>query len=740
MGESESKVIIVSNRLPFQLAVTSEDVQLTPSVGGLATGMKSVYKNMDSVWIGWAGLSNRDIPGNMKDGIIEAFDRERCFPIFLDHIEVENFYYGFSNKTIWPLFHYFSQFMDYRKEYWDTYVDVNRKYAKAVIDVAGEFDTIWIHDYHLLLLPQMIREKKPNATIGFFLHIPFPSYEIFRTLPLRNQVLEGILGADLVGFHTYDYERHFLSCIKRIIGNEVSKNQILLKDRMVLVEAFPMGIDYNHFYDTALSLAKRKSKNVTKIWKDIESFFAQIPDRKLVLSVDRLDYSKGITSRLEGFEHFLQKYPQFCKKVTLVLLSVPSRSKVDQYQQIKSEVDELVGRINGRFSSINWTPIWYFYRSLPFKSLVSLYHLCDVALITPIRDGMNLVAKEFVATKTDGRGVLILSEMAGAAKEMGEAIIINPLDIDDIADSLKEALEMPVPKQKERILMMQNRLKRYNVDKWANDFLQQLGWMKGRKEKYMASCLSDKIEKKIISQYKRSSNRILFLDYDGTLVGFKKNPRHASPDEELYRILDAIASNQKNQVILISGRDKQALMGWFQKKDYTLIAEHGAWMREPGRRWILTERRNTEWKRSVKPIIESFVDWTPGSFTEEKNFSLVWHFRKADPELGAQRAMELKEELSRVISLESLEILEGNKVIEVKNSGINKGMAALKKLSGIDHDFILAIGDDWTDEYLFKELPSHAVTIKVGIGETSARYHVDSSPSVRRFLSKFIES
>ncbi|MGC9343384.1 MAG: trehalose-6-phosphate synthase, partial [Bacteroidales bacterium] len=283
----------------------------------------------------------------------------------------------------------------------------------------------------------MIREEYPDVNIGFFLHIPFPSFELFRMLPWRKEILEGMLGADLIGFHSYDYERHFLSSVKRLFGHETYLNQIKLEDRIVKMDAFPMGIDYEKFHMAAVELQNTPIEEQSEVKKELERYRKNHPGRKLILSIDRLDYSKGIPQRLIAFEHFLIKYPEFREKVTLVMLSVPSRVEVEHYQLMKKEIDELVGRINGEFASINWTPIWYFYRSMPFENLIELYTTADVALITPVRDGMNLVAKEYLATRTDGTGVLILGEMAGAYKELNEALIINPNDKDEIAENIK---------------------------------------------------------------------------------------------------------------------------------------------------------------------------------------------------------------------------------------------------------------------------------------------------------------
>ena len=731
------RFLIISNRLPVQLSLSDEEVEAIPSVGGLATGMKSVSKSSNSSWIGWSGVDTEKLGASQTEKVNKALDKENCINVNLTEEEVELYYEGFSNKTVWPLFHYFNQFVKYEEDHWQAYKQVNQKFADVIAENMEGVDKIWIHDYHLLLLPQMIKERFPEVTIGFFLHIPFPSYELFRILPWRIEIIKGMLGADLLGFHTFDYERHFMSSVRRLLGYDININEISLPQRIVKVDNFPMGIDYEKFNNAALDSQKRSVRDKSEVRKELERHYLLYPETKFILSIDRLDYTKGIINRLEAFEYFLEHYPDYCEKVTLVLLSVPSRVGVEQYQKMKSEVDEIVGRINGKYSSINRTPIWYFYRSMPFENLVDLYNNCEIGLITPIRDGMNLVAKEFVACKTDGRGVLILSEMAGASKEMSEALIINPNDKAQIAEAIKTAIEMPAGEQMERNTILQKRLKRYDVEKWATDFLNSLEKVKQKEETYRAKKITEKSQDKIVEEICQSDNRIFFLDYDGTLTGFENNPKHAKPDENLYELLDKLAENPKNRVVLISGRDKNTFEEWFGNKTYTLIVEHGVWVKAAGSDWQMIEPLDASWKESIKSALEFYVDRTPGSFIEEKNYSLVWHYRKSDPELGMNRAIELKDELTSLVANLNLEILEGNKVIEIKNRGINKGRAAQKVLQDAPADKIIAIGDDWTDEFLFSGIPNEAITIKVGMAKTVAGYKVENVSDVHELLKKF---
>jgi len=733
------KTIIISNRLPVQLQISNGSITAVPSVGGLATGMKSVHSGGDSLWIGWSGLTDEEIPKELEPDIDKALAQHGSSKVTLTKADVEGFYFGFSNRTVWPLFHYFLEYSEFELDSWNTYKSVNQKFADAILEKAGEDDTIWIHDYQLMLVPQMVREQRPNISIGFFLHIPFPSFEIFRTLPWREEVLKGLLGSDLIGFHIYDYERHFLSSVRRILGLEVSFNDIYLDNRVIKVDSFPMGIDYKKFKNAAEEHSKRSPGKLSELQKRLNTHKESDPEAKFFLSIDRLDYSKGIAKRLNAFEYFLNKYPQYKEKVRLIILAVPSRSNVPQYQLLKREIDELVGRINGEFSTVSWTPIWYFYRSMPFENLIDLYTSSDIAWLTPLRDGMNLVAKEYIATRIDQTGVLILSEMAGSANEMNESLLINPNNFEQIADTLHQAITMPVAEQKARNLALQNRLERYNVEKWANSFMTSLLGQNDLEAANVSRKITDKLLQVILGEYKNAKKRLLFLDYDGTLASFHNDPQKASPDEELYSLLDALHNQENTVLFLISGRDKDTFTKWFLPKGYNMIVEHGVWVSRGGEAFKLLENVKNDWMGKIRPVLESFVDRTPGSFIEEKNYSLAWHYRKTDPDFGTLRANELSEVLTSLIGTDDLSVLNGNKVMEVKSSNVNKGRASMRMLGEDVYDFVFAIGDDWTDEFMFQELPESTVTVKVGRHKTSAKYFVENTQKVRELLKSFVK-
>jgi len=719
------RLLIVSNRLPLTIQERKGDFYVEPSVGGLATGLRSWYKSCTSIWIGWAGIGRKQI--KKEKDIMAKLVAENCYPVSLSPRDVEAYYHGICNRTIWPLFHYFPLYAEYSQDFWQAYEKVNTAFANVVSGIAKHNDIIWVHDYHLMLLPKLLRERLPKATVGFFLHIPFPSFEIFRLLPWRKQILEGLLGADLVGFHTHDYTGHFLDSVHRLLGYEVSMGQITAADRIVRADAFPMGINYEQF-----SSADQDPKTQA----ERKRFHKKLGDCQVILSVDRLDYTKGIPQRLEAFSVFLDRNPKFKRKVILVLLVVPSRTRLEHYMRLKKQVDGLVGEINGKHGTIGWIPIWYLYRSLPFHPLTALYSLADVALVTPLRDGMNLVAKEYTATKTDGKGVLILSETAGAAQELGEAIIINANNQGEIVQALTKALEMPEQERIERNHIMQKRLSRYDVVRWANDFMDKLLATKKLQREREVKELNYEMQRKLASDFQKSDTALLILDYDGTLVPFSPRPVEAMPEARLLRLLEKLTRNPGTEVVLISGRDKDTLEKWFGSLNLGLVAEHGVWIKEKGGVWETIETLTSDWKEEVYPILDLWVDRTPGSFIEEKEFSLVWHYRKADSNLGEHRARELINNLSNAIANLDLQVLEGNKVVEVKNTGINKGRAAFRWIARNKWDFILALGDDWTDEDTFKVLPSTAWSIKVGAGASAARFSLGSPSKTTSLLRK----
>ncbi len=733
------RLVVVSNRLPFTVSFKDGVPQFKPSAGGLTTGLWSYLdqkttegiERPDYLWMGWPGAS---IPPEHQAAVSAYGEQQfKSRPVFLPEESMDRFYLGFCNKTIWPLFHYFPTLTHYEEENWQEYQNVNRVFAEAVVNALRPDDVLWIHDYHLMLLPKLVREKFPEMPIGFFLHIPFPSFEIFRMLPRawREGIIEGLLGASLIGFHTHDYVRDFFTSVLRTCGYEHQLGSLTLHDRVVKVETFPMGVEFEKF--SAAAAAKETELQV-------EQLREKCVGQKVIFSVDRLDYTKGLINRLRGYELFLKNNPQWHGKVVFIISVAPSRIGVESYQAMKMELEQTVGRIVGDFGNVQWTPLVYQFRVLTFEEIVPLYRLCDVALITPLRDGMNLVAKEFIASRPDQTGVLILSEMAGAAKEMGEALIINPFHREDFAKTLEQALTMPMEEQIRRNQFLRERLRRYNVVRWADDFVQTLLSTQKNEAARRARLLTGKAYTGVIQQYRSAPRRALLLDYDGTLVSFASEPRLARPDKELLELLGVLGSDPANQVTIVSGRPRSTLEDWFGKLPISLIAEHGVWLRNKNSEWRMLKNMTADWKERVRPILQLYVDRLPGALLEEKEFSLAWHYRRADLDQASLRAKELMDGLAGYTRNIDVQVLEGNKVIEVRNTGVNKGTAALEWLGADAPEFILGVGDDWTDEDLFRALPPAAISVRVGLANTAARYYLSGPVTVRRMLREMSES
>ncbi|MBP6880604.1 bifunctional alpha,alpha-trehalose-phosphate synthase (UDP-forming)/trehalose-phosphatase [Candidatus Saccharibacteria bacterium] len=725
MKSNSQKLIIASSRLPVTVSKVDGELVFSPSSGGLATGLASVTNTQEMLWIGWPGISSDELSSDERKAIAEKLAEDNCLPVFLDDEQIEKFYEGYCNSTLWPLLHYFTERITNRKIFWEAYKQVNQKFAEALGAVAEKRDTVWVHDYQLMLLPEMIREQKHEGSIGFFLHTPFPSYEIFRVLPEREELLNGLLGADLIGFHTYDYVRHFLSSCLRRLGLENHEGQITLSDRkrIVTVDAFPIGIDFEKFAEAAKKI-KTGSKNPNK--------------PKLMLSVDRADYTKGIPERLDAFDYFLEHNPDYHNKVSLVLLAVPSRETIDDYMKLREIMEQKVSRINGEYSTVDWVPITYLHQSMAFDELVQLYKQADIMLVTPLRDGMNLVAKEYIACRSDHTGVLLLSELAGAASELPEAVQINPSNRAMLARAMRRALEMSLNEQKNRIQKMQRRISSYTVQLWAQDFLDQLELTK-QSAIHIKSISDDKNFKAMLESYEISSKRLLLLDYDGTLRSFvsSHDGESARPTKELYEIINRLCADKKNEVIIVSGRPKSMLEIWFNGVGVDIIAEHGGWSRGDGK-WKMANRIESTWKPEFIKLLETYRERTPGSVIEQKDFALVWHYRNVQHELAYVRINSLIAELEHLSEGTNLTINRGNKIIEIKPAEINKGNAVSKIIDEHDYDFLLAIGDDYTDEDMFRSLPSGSFTVKVGQEATQAHIRLDSVAEVHQLLKDFL--
>jgi trehalose 6-phosphate synthase/phosphatase len=713
------RLLIVSNRLPVTVRHDGGRASVVPSSGGLATGLRGPHEKSGGLWIGWPGPLD-DVPEQERAALTRKLTDDRLVPIALSADEIRRYYDGFSNGFIWPVFHYHAGLVPLHDEDWETYAAVNRRFADEVARLYRPGDRIWVHDYQLMLLPGYLRERLPHARIGFFLHIPFPAPEVFRTLPGRKDVVRGLLGADLIGFHTNSYLRHFAETALLLLGVPSRGDQMPWQGRTVKLGAFPMGVDAQRF--SALGADPEVQAEAAELKQEGEC---------LVLSIDRLDYTKGVPRRLLTFEKLLRAHPELHGKVRLVSLAVPSRVAIGAYKRFRKELDSVVGRINGAFATPRWVPVHYMYRSLPVSRVAALYRAADVMLVTPIRDGMNLVAKEYIATRVDEDGVLVLSEFAGAAAELAEALFVNPYEVDRAAEVYYRALTLGAEERRARMRALRARVLTYDIHRWADSFLSALEAAAPAPGEAPRPALT------ALPEIGKAPRVVLMLDYDGTLVPHVPSPEMAVPDDELLQLLRRLSEVLRTEVHIVSGRTTGFLDRWLGELKIHLHGEHGAVSKEPGkRRWKRRDLPDLEWQRLARPILSDFARRTPGSLIEPKEATLAWHWRSADPAVADRNANELGLHLSTLLANEPVELLWGDHVLELRPYGLHKGLIAREVTDAhTTHALFVAMGDDRTDEDLFRSLPAGAITVGIGAEVRFVTHRVEDVAQARRFLS-----
>lgn len=711
------RLLIVSNRLPMTVTQKEESWRVVPSVGGLATALGSIAARLGGGWFGWPGDLNQT-PVAERERLLREMADAQAVPIQLTAHEVKRYYDGFSNGVLWPLFHYmlYKVRLDSEAE-WVTYEEVNRRFAEVVASHYREGDLIWVHDYQLMLVPGMLRAMLPRARIGFFLHIPFPSADVFRILPWREQVLRGVLGADVLGFHTAGYRHNFAMAAAHVLGAEPGNDGLEFQARRVKLGVYPIGIDAENFASAAGS---------PEVEGLLSGLLGEARGKKIILGVDRLDYTKGVPRRLLAVERLLERSPELRHRLLMVQLAVPTRESVEAYAELRRGVNELVGRINSRFGTPTGSPLQMLYRALPFHDLVALYRAADVMLVTPLRDGMNLVAKEYVASRVDEQGVLVLSEFAGAAAELQEALIVNPYDVSGVAQAIQRAIEMPPDEQRLRMGLLREQVMRQSVERWADEFLGDMGKATGQIEESTPAGLL--VLREHMKRLRQARRRVLFLDYDGTLVKLAPLPEMATPPPALLSLLRRLSTQPGSQVHLVSGRPHAHLETWFGSLPIGLHAEHGYWSRPAsGAPWVAARSASLAWRGEVRSAMLQQVERIPGSFVEEKTSAMAFHFRNADPVQLGEGLLELRDALGRCVGREEFAVLEGKKVIEVRLTGVHKGLVVSSVLASETGEglAVLGAGDDATDEELFQALPLGATSIKVGEGRTQATFRVE---------------
>jgi trehalose 6-phosphate synthase/phosphatase len=739
-----SRLIVASHRLPVTLRNDRSGPRFEPSAGGLATAMRGEHARRGGLWVGWPG----------EFGALSSADRAKCeadleerglAAVDVPASELSRYYDGFSNGVLWPLLHYLLDKvrLDAHGE-WEAYRRVNERFADAICEHYREGDTIWVHDYQLMLLPRMLRELLPSASIGFFLHVPFPSPDVFAILPWREEVLTGLLGADLVGFHTEGYRDNFAGAVSAVLGLPKRSAYADWEGRRVSFERHPIGIDINEFE----ALAARP-----KVVAAANSLKGRVGAKTILLGVDRLDYTKGLLRRLLAIDRLLERRPELRERIHVVQIAVPSREKVDAYAKLRREVNEAVGRINAQHGTATSGPVQLLYRSVSSEDLSALYRAADVMLVTPLRDGMNLVAKEYVASRIDGDGVLVLSEFAGAAAELSDALLVNPYDIGALSEAIERAVQLEEGERRWRMARLREALGSSRVDLWASGYLQSLethGEERRRRFELVDEALepssllpvalpsTDPDLAHAIERIVAARRRLLLLDYDGTLVPIAERPELARPDPGLHRLLARLAESSGTEIVVVSGRDRVTLERWVGHLPIGLSAEHGLYSRSRGGAWTRERRIDPALLESIVATLREVEGSLPGSLVEAKEGSVALHVRGADPSASEPALARLRDALEPTLKQHGLELLEGKKVVEVRVRGVSKGAAAKTWLKRLEPDVVFAAGDDRTDEELFGALPG-AVTVHVGGASTRARHRVGSPAELRSLLVHLAE-
>ncbi len=722
------KLIVVSNRLPFKIEKKAGKYEIRQSSGGLVSAIKSLPKGEGITWIGAADFKEEawlEYKRTVEHG------EYNIIPLFLDKKTERLYYNGFSNTMIWPLFHYFPSFAEYDLEFYNAYKQINKQFAEKISSVANENDRIWVHDYHLMLVPGFLKQAAKSLSSSFFLHIPFPSYEIMKLIPedWRNDILNSLLCSDVVGFHTKEYVTHFKKSISFFLGSECANGIVNVNGHTTLIKEYPISIDFNQFNSAYDEASVVKGRNLIR---------QKYNNIKIIFSLDRLDYSKGVINRLQGYEKLIQSTMSLRGHVVFVINVVPSREEISKYAERKKMIEENISRINGLYGSIHWQPIIYQYQHLNFTDLLACYTACDVALVTPLRDGMNLVAKEFVASRKDKRGALILSEFAGASTELSGAILVNPNDLDAMQAAILKALKLRPIEQEVRMSDMQKHLSVHNINVWLSSFLEDMHVVKNQNVGAAPKVMSFDDKVTIFDAYKAANKRLILLDYDGTLIKFYNRPEEAVPGEIVKELLYRLTRNPLNQVVIISGRDAATLSSWFSTTGVDIAAEHGSIYR-PASREHLSEPKaeSPAWKPIVKALMQKYAEQVIGSFIEEKDFTIAWHYRAVEDTTIEGTKLKLSKELAILNENKEFDVLMGNKVLEVKSVHVNKGKFVSGMIASAKFDFVLAIGDDVTDEDMFSALtkPNH-YSIKVGLSSTNAKFNLININNVLSFLDQ----
>lgn len=717
------QILIVSNRLPVTVKKVAGVLSFETSMGGVATGLASYVANRKNKWIGWPGIASDDLTESDQKKITIELAKRNCVPVFLTKRQLNNFYNGYSNSLLWPLFHNLPM-AETKASWWPAYKTVNKAFRDAVLQASTAFSNVWVHDYQLLLLPEMLKLERPEMHVGFFMHIPFPETRALQKLPTTDQLLKGMLGADLVGFHTKNYVSNFVKAVQSYDLGLGIDDQLVLPDRTVRITEFPMGIDYEKFK------IARGSPAVKSAVKELQKKYKGL---KIIAGVDRLDITKGFIERLTAYRDFLRQHRNEIGKVVFVLVGAPSRGEIAAYQTLSIKVESLVQAINQEFGTPTWQPIDYNNQGLNFEEVTALFQIADVAFVAPLRDGMNLVAKEYIASKKK-HGVLILSDTAGAAFELQDALLVSHKKPATLVAALDQALHMRKREMRSRFGRMQQHLAVNTVHTWASDFMTTLQKPIPGTPQLLTKALTPKLQTMVHARYLQATKRLILLDYDGTLTPFTNDAKDSLAPKNLLNVLKKLSTDPANTVVIISGRTAADLDSRFSTLRLHLVAEHGVMVRLAGQKhWQNLSQIGSGWKKQLLPILQTYTSQTPKAHIEIKPNSLVWHYRQSPPYYAQKNSVILKRILRPLLKHLGLVLLQGNKVLEIKDPAVTKGTAINRWLTK-EPNFILTIGDDVTDEDMFNAVPPVSYTIKVRPGRTAARFRLANDVAVTDFL------
>ncbi|XP_028767133.1 alpha,alpha-trehalose-phosphate synthase [UDP-forming] 6 [Neltuma alba] len=786
------RIIIVANQLPIRAQRKPDGCSSSSSTrnwlfqwddNSLLLQLKDGLGD-DDIDVIYVGCLKEEIHPNEQDEVSQfLLENFRCVPTFLPSDLFSRYYHGFCKQQLWPLFHYMLPLSPelggrFNRSLWQAYVSVNKIFADRIMEVINpEDDYVWIHDYHLMVLPTFLRKRFNRVKLGFFLHSPFPSSEIYKTLPIREELLRALLNSDLIGFHTFDYARHFLSCCSRMLGlsYESKRGYIGLEyyGRTVSIKILPVGIHMGQLQQV-LSFTKTEEK----VAELIKQFAGR--GRTLMLGVDDMDIFKGISLKLLAMEQLLIQHPEWQGKVVLVQIANPARGKGKDVKEVQAETKATVKRINETFGKPGYDPVILIEEPLKFYEKVAYYSVAECCLVTAVRDGMNLIPYEYIVSRQGNdkldkvlglssspkKSMLVVSEFIGCSPSLSGAIRVNPWNIDAVADAMDSALEMPDSEKELRHEKHYRYVSTHDVGYWARSFLQDLErtcgdhvrrrwWGIGFGLGFRVVALDPNFRKlsmeHIVSAYRRTKTRAILLDYDGTLMPQASIDK--SPTSKTIEILSSLCRDKNNMMFLVSARSRKTLAEWFSPcENLGIAAEHGYFLRlKRDAEWeTCGPATDCSWKQIAEPVMKLYTETTDGSTIEDKETALVWCYEDADPDFGSCQAKELLDHLESVLANEPVTVKSGQNIVEVKPQGVSKGIVVKRLLSTmqeneISPDFVLCIGDDRSDEDMFEVISSslagptlapkaEVFACTVGRKPSKAKYYLDDTAEIVRLM------